>query len=377
MQKKLVISTNGFKPIENQDTQVNQEPTMLPPLDIVKSKREPIQCTKEFSDIVQNSNLSQAIKDLLIMAVSLATTSTQREYFEYFNPEIISVDKVNHLVQNRTCGKKYRMALVTVTNGVTPNIQEWIVWYLMLGVSKIYFYDDSIPNSLAQQKFHQALAPFQKLGLVELFPVHGLNMTIDQKQMTFYGRFMEAHKNEFDWVALFDGDEYLSLNKHECLDDLLGDYADYAGLVVQWRMVHFLGVPVHDTSKTHFDQYHYCIIDVYNHVKSIVQPKHVNSFQSMHFAVYNQGQHAVNTFNDRIDGPFNLKYANPFEIAEIRHFFMEGLASALFERICGEGRKIYMKQRTNQFIDGIKNPTVFKCPDVPKQNEFANILYGR
>jgi hypothetical protein len=124
---------------------------------------------------------------------------------------------------------------------------------------------------------------------------------------------------------------------------------------MQWRMFSPVGVPYHDIKKTYFEQYHYTVEDEARHVKVIVQPKYVKEMVQ-HHAIYEENG-AGNFQKAPIDGPFNI-FIDPsevFSVLELRHFYMEDMQFALFEKICGlNDQRNYFRgiriSMLNQFI---------------------------
>lgn len=82
-------------------------------------------------------------------------------------------------------------------------VNDWVKYYLNLGVDHIYIFDNDDPGS-------PYILDFVDEGIrdrVTIFDIRGKRE--DGLQQHSYTKFYTEHMNEFDWCAFFDLDEYL------------------------------------------------------------------------------------------------------------------------------------------------------------------------
>jgi hypothetical protein len=141
-----------------------------------------------------------------------------------------------------------------------------------------------------------------------------------------------------------------------------------------------VGVPYHDLKRTHFEQYQYTQVDTPRHVKSIVQPKYVKTMHQ-HHATY-EDNWAVNFRKDRVDGPFNVALGTEeFSVAELRHFWLQDMQFAFFEKVCGlnDMRNEYRDSRIFFLKEQFYENTIFRVasPRLPLiYNDLVQFMFN-
>ncbi len=75
-------------------------------------------------------------------------------WLSQLNPLIVSKPELSNV---RSICPSENIALVLLTNGISNNVQEWLVHHLLMGVRKIIIFDDSVPASIEQALFHKAI----------------------------------------------------------------------------------------------------------------------------------------------------------------------------------------------------------------------------
>lgn len=83
-------------------------------------------------------------------------------------------------------------------------IKEWVEYHLNIGFDKIIIYDN---NDLDGEKYDELLSEFIEKEQVELRDVRGQRAM----QRVVYNEFY--HNDDFDWVAIIDIDEFITINK--------------------------------------------------------------------------------------------------------------------------------------------------------------------
>ncbi len=112
------------------------------------------------------------------------------------------------------------------------SLQEWIDYHRLIGVEYFYIYDSS--NS---QKNLETLTPYINNGVVEFtrwMVVENESCEIDQKSAFFVNRlsayenliFNLKSKNQTEWLAILDANEFLVPCQHKNMRHLLKDYKE-------------------------------------------------------------------------------------------------------------------------------------------------------
>jgi len=108
--------------------------------------------------------------------------------------------------------------LVCIARNEDHYIEEWIQYHLKLGFEKIVIfahlwkYDNKDPRIII------------------------INCSGEVPQELCYNYFIKNFQDKFWWVAFIDVDEFLVLNKHNCIKNLLLEYDDLDALVINWAL---------------------------------------------------------------------------------------------------------------------------------------------
>ena len=339
--------------MEPQQYAIQSKPSIL---ETKRSPSPPLPCAKVFSNLTTSPNITSQ-HDLFRMILPTLTYEGRETWLRSLNPIIINSTEYLQTNVRTICNHgNQRIALVTVSNGILANIQEWCFYHLLLGVEKLFIYDDTVPDSIERSSFLSALQPFLQAGYVVLYDAHQhKHAHWGIKENNIHNHFLRYHREEYDWVGFIGTDEYVVVHTSLCLHDLLAKYTNFGGLVMQWNLRSMLGVPEHNPFQTHFEQYHCFFDDIVHHVKSFVQPKYVKEMLQ-HHANYNRGRYAVNVQQQRVNGPFNVPVDPPseaFAVLELRHFFFGDWKFAFFEKACGLNaqREQYLMIRSQAVVD--------------------------
>lgn len=99
-----------------------------------------------------------------------------------------------------------KIASVTLTRLGNKYLKEYVEYYKALGVDKMYFYDN---NHADEEKVSDVLQEYVDNGFVEIIPFGDVEGRIQEKA---YQDFYDKHGDEYDWLCVFDDDEYVTLN---------------------------------------------------------------------------------------------------------------------------------------------------------------------
>jgi glycosyl transferase family 92 len=115
-----------------------------------------------------------------------------------------------------------------------PYMREWIEFHRLMGVERFFLYDhDSVDDHRRQ------LAPYIDEGVVTLY-----DWPIDPGQVQAANHCLEHHRDESRWIAFLDLDEFLFSPTGRPLPEVLADYEQWPGVVVNWATFGTSGHPV-------------------------------------------------------------------------------------------------------------------------------------
>jgi hypothetical protein len=157
------------------------------------------------------------------------------------------------------------------------------------------------------------------------------------RQIRTYQLGLEKYRNNFTWIAFFDTDEYLVFK--DPMTNLSSFLANSnAGSVnVKWKIILPWGVPEHNISKTHFEQYAYSTRKHHHEFgKSIVHTQRCLNLNIHDCFAFADGTSAISVRD------------NPMEL---RHYYFFDLKYGLLEKICGqsEGSEKWYRIRFDNF----------------------------
>jgi hypothetical protein len=160
-----------------------------------------------------------------------------------------------------------KIALVCIAKNEDHYIKEWVNYHLKLGFHKIFIYENN----------WRCLTDFDP-NLVVKIPFDG-----EKQQLSAYQNFINHHKNEYNWAAFFDVDEFLVLKKHNSVSELITEFKDENCLVVNW-------VLFGDNNLKNVTDENYSVLSRFTkrqkgvnpHIKSIINLKNKVSFSDPH-----------------------------------------------------------------------------------------------
>lgn len=206
-----------------------------------------------------------------------------------------------------------KVALVCVAKNEDNYIDEWVRYYVKLGVDTIFMYQNDWRTD------------YEHPNLIKL--------TLDGsgQQLNSYNDWLRNRKGGFDWVAFFDMDEFLVLKKHNTIQEFVSDYQNQNGIGINWYLFGNNGhenVTNGDYSQIKRFTKRQATMDI--HVKTILNC-HVNCFMGVHNP---NGLPIVSPNGIQFSGPFNTNPNN--EIAQLNHYYCK--TPEEFLKKCERGR---------------------------------------
>lgn len=191
-----------------------------------------------------------------------------------------------------------KVALVCIAKNEDNYIDEWINYNLKLGFDRIFIYSNNWEYECHNEK-------------VSVIPFPG-----EVKQTQSYNTFINDNRENYDWAAFFDVDEFLVLKKHNNIKEFISDYIDRDSIAINW-------VLFGDNNHTEIINNNYSVLSRFTkrqigvnlHIKVIVKIKDGVSMSGPHSSCLNW----VDTNGNIGRGPFNRNGDD--NIAQLNHYF--------------------------------------------------------
>jgi hypothetical protein len=202
-----------------------------------------------------------------------------------------------------------KVALVCIAKW-EDTIEEWTSYHKKIGFDKIFIYQNDWDCQVKDPNV-----------VVIDFPGK-------HQQMPAYNHFLDNFRNEFDWVAFFDIDEYLVLKKHKDIKELITEFDNPYGIGINW--VYFGGDNQEEITgdKKSFISRFLKRGDMDRHVKCILNLRANSNMPIPH----HPNTPLLGMNRKFFIGPFN--YEGDIETAQINHYYQKSLEewSKLYER---------------------------------------------
>ena len=145
---------------------------------------------------------------------------------------------------------RYMVVVCCIAKNEHRYINDFVRYYLHLGVDKIYIYDNDDPNKSYIGDF---IDNKDKVEIIDKRGIKGKGI-----QTLFYNEFYEKYKNTFEWCIVCDVDEYLTgtNNIKEYLYKNKDRYTRYGQIRVRWRLFGDDDLIERDTSEPIWCSFH-------------------------------------------------------------------------------------------------------------------------
>lgn len=141
--------------------------------------------------------------------------------------------------------KKYKVSVVACFKNEGENLKEWIEYNLLIGFDHFYLY-----NNNSTDNFRKVLKPYIDKGIVTL-----IDFPKTPVQPFCYEDCLKNYKDETEWLALIDIDEFYVPLIETNIKDWIKKWQRYPVLLVYWRMFGTNGQLKSDPSKLMVEQY--------------------------------------------------------------------------------------------------------------------------
>lgn len=120
-----------------------------------------------------------------------------------------------------------KIALCAIGRRENLYAREFVEHYKNLGFSNILILDN---NHDGEEHFEDVLQDYINQGFVKIINCRNqINC-----QMRLYTETYDKYKDEYDWIAFFDFDEFLILPNHKTIGDFLEDKSNFDCVLINW-----------------------------------------------------------------------------------------------------------------------------------------------
>ncbi|MDE6871393.1 MAG: glycosyltransferase family 92 protein [Bacteroidales bacterium] len=187
------------------------------------------------------------------------------------------------LKRERLINFNHEVVIVAIAKNEGLYLREWLEFHRMVGISKIYFYDNESSDNT-----EEIIKPYIEEGFVEYTYMPGIG-----KQLDAYNDAIRRHRNDCRYMAFIDLDEYIMpeipySNIGECINKILSKKSNAVGIALNWCLY---GNSGHDTRPKGLITENYINradeTNPMNHmVKTVCNPRMVKDYISPHYPQY-------------------------------------------------------------------------------------------
>ncbi len=211
---------------------------------------------------------------------------------------------------------KYYLAITAIFRDEASYLKEWIEFHRLVGVQHFYLF-----NHLSKDNYLSILTPYIKEGIVSL-----MNLSYEPKtaenwngfQWAVYSNITKQLKDTVEWLIIIDSDEFLYPVKDTDLKQVLQNYDNYASISINWRIFGSSNVQKTQDNELMIERLVMRDKTPDLHVKSIVKPRYVETFNNPHFAVLSPGYTQITENYETMEGPYSFSPSR--NILAINHY---------------------------------------------------------
>ncbi len=159
----------------------------------------------------------------------------------------------------------YKIVICAIMKNEERYINEWLGFHILQGVEKFYLYDHESDDTTISTIMN---GPFSSY-------VNIINWNYRPGQLLAYKHYIEKFRQEAEWVAFIDVDEFICPVNNLVFTEMLPRFESFSGLLLNWlvfgcdgHITRPLGLVI-DNYRKHMPTAY----SINSHVKSIVKTK--------------------------------------------------------------------------------------------------------
>ena len=255
---------------------------------------------------------------------------------------------------------RYELAIVAILKNEAPYVKEWLDYHLLAGVDHFYIYDNDSTDNMQSM-----LQPYIGAEVVDYTPMPG-----KCAQMLAYHDAVDKHKFDCRYMAFLDGDEFLlPRGGFQSIKDVLRQTIDNnpnaVALTVNWHTFGSNGLEKADYEKGVLERFTRRAPNDFDvdrgfgngHVKTIANPRLIDSMTLPHCATYYLGKFAVDENGNVVPGYFNPNV--PDKKIIINHYSIKSKEEFNNKIARGYADSANIRAKMEDFLHTDKVATVF------------------
>ncbi len=209
-----------------------------------------------------------------------------------YHNTIGKVQVTRRLKNEREITFNHEVAIVAIAKNEGLYLREWLEFHRIVGISKIYLYDNESTDST-----EEIIQPYIEEGFLEYTYFPGIG-----KQLDAYNDAIQRHKNDCRYMAFIDLDEYIMPETPystigECINKILSKKHNAAGIALNWCLY---GNSGHDRRPKGLITENYINrakeTNPMNHmIKTVCNPRMIKDYISPHYPQYFLGAISVDS----------------------------------------------------------------------------------
>ncbi len=121
--------------------------------------------------------------------------------------------------------KKYYVSICAIFKDEGCYLKEWIEFHKIIGIEHFYLY-----NNFSSDNYLEILAPYIDAGDVTL-----IDWPIPQGQMSAYQDCFNKFRDNTNWLAFIDIDEFIIPNSTDTIGEFMTQFENRPSLLIYWR----------------------------------------------------------------------------------------------------------------------------------------------
>ena len=121
--------------------------------------------------------------------------------------------------------KKYYVSICAIFKDEGCYLKEWIEFHKIIGIEHFYLY-----NNFSSDNYLEVLEPYIQAGKVTL-----IDWPVPQGQMSAYQDCFNRFRDDTNWIAFIDLDEFIIPNMTYTLGEFLKNFEKRPAVLIYWR----------------------------------------------------------------------------------------------------------------------------------------------
>lgn len=124
---------------------------------------------------------------------------------------------------------RYKASICAIVKNEGRYIREWLAYHSAIGFDHFFIFDNDSTDDTSD-----ALRAAQNKGICsyQSWPT----APGSRPQLLAYQTGLHLARQETEWLAFIDADEFINLKQHRSIGDFLGSYSDADAIGINWRM---------------------------------------------------------------------------------------------------------------------------------------------